>query len=114
MTIQQVKRKVCQVKKVSTRQIYRYIRNFELLPKVRQKPQQYPATTADVILAHLGLAPLDVATTDLPSLRSAGGTANVGASALVASGRQQSARTEKVLSLKQIKRAAGRTTKGKK
>jgi len=46
-------------KSVQKAQLYRYFRAFKISPLgVAQKPQQYPADSADVILSGLGLGDL--------------------------------------------------------
>ena len=45
-------------KSIETAQLYRYFRQFNIRPlAVRQRPQQYPAEAATIILQNLGLAP---------------------------------------------------------
>lgn len=58
MTVTEITKEVSQVKRVSPRQVYRYLRDFEIEPvslRRRQMPQQYPDDAAARILAELGL-----------------------------------------------------------
>jgi len=44
-------------KKVTRESVCRYLKKFDIAPSgVRQRPQQYPADSADRILAHLGFS----------------------------------------------------------
>jgi len=56
MTIEQITLHVNRFKPASRRQVIRYLNACNLKPLgARQRPQQYPDTSATEILAHLGL-----------------------------------------------------------
>ena len=57
MTIDQIIKEVNKFKKVSVRQVYRYLSEFEIRPlskRFRQMPQQYPDDAAERIREELG------------------------------------------------------------
>lgn len=69
MTVPEITKEVCQLKRVSQRQVYRYLKEFEIEPlskRHRQMPQHYPDDAGARILAELGLKVVS-----LPQLRRA-------------------------------------------
>jgi hypothetical protein len=57
ITLDDISKQVCAVKPVSRRQILRYMRSCKIKPAgaLRQKPEHYPADSAERILSRLGL-----------------------------------------------------------
>jgi len=56
MTIQQIRKQLSPVKRVSRPQLYRYLCALNIQPLgARQRPQHYPDNAPVRILAHLGL-----------------------------------------------------------
>jgi len=87
-------------KSIGLTRFYHFLNELSIKPVgARQRPQHYPPDTANRILAHLGLA---------------GGSAIVGASAVVAGKRRQAPSGSKLLSIHQIKARTGRKTKAEK
>ena len=57
MTIPEIHNRVSAVKPVSQRQLQRYLAQLNIKPSgIRQRPQQYPETAPQSILAALGLS----------------------------------------------------------
>lgn len=71
MTIDQITNTVAASKPVSRRQVIRYLNDCRISPiGIRQRPQQYPADSADRILTHLGLGKVSAPKpARLPSMR---------------------------------------------
>lgn len=62
MTLIEIIAAVCEHKPVGRRQIIRYRDALKIKPMgVRQRPQQYPADSAERILIHLGISAVPVA-----------------------------------------------------
>lgn len=96
MTTKQILKAVSPLKPVSHRQLIRYLVAFNIKPLgIRQRPQQYPADTADRILKHLGFETGAAA----PKGAVANGSANLGRRAV------------SLISLPQIRAAKPRITK---
>lgn len=59
MTVPEITKEVNEVKKVTARQVYRYLHDFEIRPVSpkghRQIPQHYPDDAAARIISELGL-----------------------------------------------------------
>jgi hypothetical protein len=57
ITLADITKQVCAIKPVSRRQVLRYMRTCKIRPagELRQKPEHYPADSAERILERLGL-----------------------------------------------------------
>ena len=70
-TIQTVLTEINQVKQCGRAQLYIYLRQFGIAPiGVKQRPQLYPADTANRILTHLGIT-AGIPTATMPNAKAA-------------------------------------------